>query len=740
MSPGAARRLGGRYRLDHQIAVGGMGEVWQGTDEVLNRSVAVKLLRPNLTRDDPLRQRFRTEARVAAMLRHEGIAALYDYGESDDSAYIVMELVDGEPLSTLISRHGTLGTDRTLGLMAQAARALQAAHERGVVHRDVKPANIMVTLEGQVKITDFGIARRDDHEPLTATGQVMGTAHYLAPEVAAGHTASPLSDVYALGIVTYECLAGWRPFEGDNQVAVATAQLREPPPPLPETVNPQVTALVMRVLSKDPTRRPQSAALLGNEFETLRRRPRTGTVPAGTAGAGVVESGHSSGSFGQDDAGRAPDAAGGDDSRRTRSGTTGSEQNPPRSSRAERRGRPKLRGRSRGPAAVPVAAVAITAPIAPPPMGGQFTTSPFGAPPLVIPPFPGPGPTVFGPEGPTGPIPAAGTQPGVTETTPAEPAAPATAPSTAPSTAPATAPSAASATASATAPSTASVPAFATPFATVFEPASVPAADRTDHPTAALSVAVTQAASDGLGGQLPEPAEGAPGVAEEAPPAPAGAQPHPDPAPGVSAGGLATAAVGLATAAGPDADAPPAPEDDGERGRWRGPLIALLGLASLVIIGTVAFDAAFGGSPEEGHAIGAAIVTTTTTQAPTTTSSTTRRTTAETTTSTTTRTTKPTTTRPAATTSSARATRATTAPATTPVSTDTVLVTPGAHYAEQVQDAVRMLREQGLDVSVVYVAGDGTQPPNTVVDVSPTGNLPVGSSVVVSAVTPQNNG
>ena len=123
------RRLGGRYLLDARIAVGGMGEVWRGTDEVLSRSVAIKLLRPNLRLDDPLRRRFRTEARVAAMLRHEGIAALYDYGEGEESAFIVMELVDGEPLSTLISRNGTLGTDRTLGLMAQAARALQGPAE-----------------------------------------------------------------------------------------------------------------------------------------------------------------------------------------------------------------------------------------------------------------------------------------------------------------------------------------------------------------------------------------------------------------------------------------------------------------------------------------------------------------------------------------------------------------------------------------------------------------------------------
>ncbi len=226
-----------RYLLLRRLAFGGMGEVWEGSDVVLDRAVAVKILRAELADDDAFRRRFRAEARTAGRVPHPGIASVYDYGETyvdgKGLAYLVMELVPGEALSAVLAREGALGTDRTLDVVAQAARALHAAHEQGVIHRDVKPANLMVTPDGRVKVTDFGIARPDDHEPLTATGQVMGTAHYLAPELARGRAATPASDIYALGVVMYECLAGRRPFEGDDQIGVATAHLAEEPPPLP---------------------------------------------------------------------------------------------------------------------------------------------------------------------------------------------------------------------------------------------------------------------------------------------------------------------------------------------------------------------------------------------------------------------------------------------------------------------------------------------------------------------------
>ena len=289
-----------RYLLLRRLAFGGMGEVWEGSDVVLDRAVAVKILRAELADDDAFRRRFRAEARTAGRVPHPGIAAVYDYGETSVEgralAYLVMELVPGEALSAILAREGALGSDRTLDIVAQAGRALHAAHERGVIHRDVKPANLMVTPDGRVKVTDFGIARPDDHEPLTATGQVMGTAHYLAPELARGRAATPASDIYALGVVAYECLAGRRPFEGDDQIGVATAHLSEEPPPLPATLAPDVRALVAAAMEKDPQRRIGGAEVLAAAAESLRLRLRGGAVngvgsaPGGYAlGAAAVE-------------------------------------------------------------------------------------------------------------------------------------------------------------------------------------------------------------------------------------------------------------------------------------------------------------------------------------------------------------------------------------------------------------------------------------------------------------------
>jgi serine/threonine-protein kinase len=287
-----------RYLLVRRLAFGGMGEVWEGMDTVLDRPVAVKILRAELADDDAFRRRFRAEARTAGRVPHPGIASVYDYGETTvegrSLAYLVMELVPGEALSSILARDGSLGTDRTLDVVSQAARALHAAHERGVVHRDVKPANLMVTPDGRVKVTDFGIARPDDHEPLTATGQVMGTAHYLAPELARGRAATAASDIYALGVVAYECLAGRRPFEGDDQIGVATAHLSEEPPPLPETLAPDVRALVAAAMEKDPERRIGGADVLATAAESLRLHlhgvgPGANGTPAnGTGGLGAA--------------------------------------------------------------------------------------------------------------------------------------------------------------------------------------------------------------------------------------------------------------------------------------------------------------------------------------------------------------------------------------------------------------------------------------------------------------------
>ena len=227
MRPTSGLTFGGRYQLSSRIAIGGMGEVWQATDLVIGRTVAIKILKDEYLGDPGFLERFRAEARHAALVNHEGIANVFDYGEEDGSAFLVMELVPGEALSTVLERERVLSTDRVLDIVAQTASALQAAHAAGLVHRDIKPGNLLITPDGRVKITDFGIARIADQVPLTATGQVMGTVQYLSPEQASGHPASPSTDIYSLGIVAYEALAGRRPFTGESQVAIAMAQINE---------------------------------------------------------------------------------------------------------------------------------------------------------------------------------------------------------------------------------------------------------------------------------------------------------------------------------------------------------------------------------------------------------------------------------------------------------------------------------------------------------------------------------
>jgi hypothetical protein len=275
------RLLGDRYQLEERIAVGGMGEVWRAHDNVLGRSVAVKLLKSEYMSDPAFLERFRAEARHTAGLSHPGIASVYDYGESGEVAYLVMELVDGEPLSGLIARDGPLSAERTLDIVAQTAFALQAAHEAGVVHRDVKPGNLLVRRDGVVKVTDFGIARAVDAAPLTRTGVLVGTAHYVSPEQVSGKSAGPASDVYSLGVVAYECLTGRRPFDGDGPVAVALAHQRNDPPPMPESVPGPVRSLVEQTMAKDPGRRPGSAGDLGRTALAVRELlSEPGPLPA----------------------------------------------------------------------------------------------------------------------------------------------------------------------------------------------------------------------------------------------------------------------------------------------------------------------------------------------------------------------------------------------------------------------------------------------------------------------------
>lgn len=271
MRPTQGVSFGGRYELLSRIAIGGMGEVWEATDHVIGRTVAIKILKDEYMGDPGFLERFRAEARHAALVNHEGIASVFDYGEENGSAYLVMELVPGEALSTLLERDGALSADKTLDFVAQTASALQAAHAAGLVHRDIKPGNLLITPDGRVKITDFGIARIADQVPLTATGQVMGTVQYLSPEQASGHPASPATDTYSLGIVAYECLAGKRPFTGESQVAIAMAQINEQAPPLPPTVPIPVQNLVMAMIAKKPSDRPSSSATVARAAQALRR-------------------------------------------------------------------------------------------------------------------------------------------------------------------------------------------------------------------------------------------------------------------------------------------------------------------------------------------------------------------------------------------------------------------------------------------------------------------------------------
>ncbi|MEK9536053.1 MAG: serine/threonine-protein kinase [Aquiluna sp.] len=274
MKPAVGQLYGDRYRLQLRIAIGGMGEVWQAEDELILRQVAIKILKEEYVSDPLFIERFRSEAKSAALVEHEGIANVYDYGEDANAAYLVMELVPGESLSRIIEREKKLPDTRVLDIMAQTSRALGAAHARGLVHRDIKPGNLLITPDGKVKITDFGIARVGDQVPLTKTGQVMGTVQYLAPEQATGKPSTPATDLYSLGVVAYEALSGKRPFTGENQMAIAMAHINEMPPALPESIDPRVQNLVLSCLAKKPNQRPESANSLAIRAEALLREKK----------------------------------------------------------------------------------------------------------------------------------------------------------------------------------------------------------------------------------------------------------------------------------------------------------------------------------------------------------------------------------------------------------------------------------------------------------------------------------
>ena len=287
MSPRAGATLSGRYKLERLIATGGMGQVWEATDNRLGRRVAVKVLKQEFSSDPEFLERFRAEARTVAMLNHPGIAAVHDYGETDidgegRTAYLVMELINGEPLNSVIKRTGRLSLRHALDMLEQTGRALQVAHAAGLVHRDVKPGNILITPNGQVKLTDFGIAKAVDAAPVTQTGMVMGTAQYIAPEQALGEDATAASDVYSLGVVGYEAVSGRRPFVGDGALTVAMKHIKETPAPLPSDLPPNVRELIEITLVKNPGMRYRSGGQFADAVAAVRsgrRPPRPNSAP-----------------------------------------------------------------------------------------------------------------------------------------------------------------------------------------------------------------------------------------------------------------------------------------------------------------------------------------------------------------------------------------------------------------------------------------------------------------------------
>lgn len=252
--------LGGRYRLDRLLATGGMGEIWQACDGLLERAVAVKIPRAEFANDPAFHSRFQAEARHAAALAHPNVATVYDFGTGAEAPYLVMELVEGTSLAELLATGRPLPAERVRRLIREVAAALEVAHAAGVCHRDIKPGNLLLRPDGSVVVTDFGIARAVDSAAVTQVGTLVGTAYYVSPEQVSGAPAGPPSDMYALGVLAYECLTGRRPYEGET-LTVLAGHRDAPAPPLPDSVPADLAGTVTALLSKNPSKRPTAADL-----------------------------------------------------------------------------------------------------------------------------------------------------------------------------------------------------------------------------------------------------------------------------------------------------------------------------------------------------------------------------------------------------------------------------------------------------------------------------------------------